>query len=247
MIDFDNISITLGGRRILTDISISIAEGEIFCIVGRSGVGKSVMIKQLVGLLRPDVGSIRFEGEEVSTMNERQLTGLRRKCGMVFQHATLFDSMSCVDNVALPLRKHLKLSAVRARERALGYLAQVGVEHLADRDPATLGPGLRKLVAIARTMTMEPRAILFDEPTTGLDPLAARKFDALVTGSLARSRVTQVVVSHDVRSIFDIARRVAMLHEGRLRFLGTVQELAQCTDSVVRAFIEGKPEEVSVQ
>ena len=247
MIDFDNISITLGGRRILTDISISISEGDVFCIVGRSGVGKSVMIKQLVGLLRPDVGSIRFEGEEVSTMNERQLTGLRRKCGMVFQHATLFDSMSCVDNVALPLRKHLKLSAVRARERALGYLAQVGVEHLADRDPATLGPGLRKLVAIARTMTMEPRAILFDEPTTGLDPLAARKFDALVTGSLARSRVTQVVVSHDVRSIFDIARRVAMLHEGRLRFLGTVQELAQCTDSVVRAFIEGKPEEVSVQ
>ena len=247
MIDFDNISITLGGRRILTDISISILEGEVFCIVGRSGVGKSVMIKQLVGLLVPDVGSIRFEGEEITTINERQLTGLRRKCGMVFQHATLFDSMTCVENVALPLRKHLKLSAVRARERALGYLAQVGVEHLADRDPATLGPGLRKLVAIARTMTMEPRAILFDEPTTGLDPLAARKFDTLVRSSAARTQVTQVVVSHDVRSIFDIAKRVAMLHEGRLRFLGTVQELAQCTDSVVRAFIEGKPEEVGVQ
>ncbi len=247
MIDFDNISITLGGRRILTDISISISEGEIFCIVGRSGVGKSVMIKQLVGLLKPDAGSIRFEGEEVTTMTEHQLTGLRRKCGMVFQHATLFDSMSCVENVALPLRKHLKLSAVRARERALGYLAQVGVEHLAYRDPATLGPGLRKLVAIARTMTMEPRAILFDEPTTGLDPLAARKFDTLVTGSLVRSRVTQIVVSHDVRSIFDIAQRVAMLHDGRLRFLGTVQELAQCTDSVVRGFIEGRPEEVGVQ
>ncbi len=231
----------------MTGISISILEGEIFCIIGRSGVGKSVMIKQLVGLLKPDAGSIRFEGEEVSTMNERQLTGLRRKCGMVFQHATLFDSMSCVENVALPLRKHLRLSAVRARERALGYLAQVGVEHLADRDPATLGPGLRKLVAIARTMTMEPRAILFDEPTTGLDPLAARKFDTLVRSSAARTRVTQVVVSHDVRSIFDIAQRVAMLHEGRLRFLGTVQELAQCTDSVVRGFIEGKPEEVGVQ
>ena len=148
MINFDNISITLGGRRILTDISVSILEGEIFCIVGRSGVGKSVMIKQLVGLLKPDAGSIRFEGEEVSTMGERQLTDLRGKCGMVFQHATLFDSMSCVENVALPIRKHLKLSAVRARERALGYLAQVGVEHLADRDPSTLGPGLRKLVAI---------------------------------------------------------------------------------------------------
>ncbi len=243
MIEFDDISITLGGRRILTDVSISINEGEIFCIVGKSGVGKSVMIKQLVGLLYPDQGAIRFEGEDVTRMNEARLTELRRHCGMVFQHATLFDSMSCVENVALPIRKHKKLSSAKSREKALMYLAQVGVEHLAYRDPATLGPGLRKLVAIARTMTMEPRAILFDEPTTGLDPLAARKFDALVTGSLAASRVTQVVVSHDVRSVFDIAQRVAMLHEGRLRFIGTTQELAQCEDSVVRAFIEGRPEE----
>lgn len=243
MIDFDHISITLGGRRILTDVTFSIGKGEIFCIIGKSGVGKSVMIKQLVGLLRPDEGSIRFDGAEVTTMNDAQLTDLRRRCGMVFQHATLFDSMSCVENVALPIRKHTDLKTSRARERALMYLAQVGVEHLAYRDPATLGPGLRKLVAIARTMTMRPEAILFDEPTTGLDPLAARKFDALVTGNLASSGVTQVVVSHDVRSVFDIAQRVAMLHEGRLRFLGTTQELAHSDDSVVRAFIEGRAEE----
>ena len=243
MIDYDNISITLGGRRILTDVTFCINKGEIFCIVGKSGVGKSVMIKQLVGLLRPDTGSIRFDGHEVTTMKDAQLTELRRRCGMVFQHATLFDSMSCVENVALPIRKHTRLSTAKVRERALMYLAQVGVEHLAYRDPATLGPGLRKLVAIARTMTMQPDAILFDEPTTGLDPLAARKFDALVTGNLATSGVTQVVVSHDVRSVFDIAQRVAMLHEGRLRFLGTTQELAQSADSVVRAFIEGRPEE----
>lgn len=243
MIDYDHISITLGGRRILTDVTFSIDKGEIFCIVGKSGVGKSVMIKQLVGLLRPDTGSIRFDGQEVTTMKDAQLTDLRRRCGMVFQHATLFDSMSCVENVALPIRKHSRLGTAKARERALMYLAQVGVEHLAYRDPATLGPGLRKLVAIARTMTMQPDAILFDEPTTGLDPLAARKFDALVTGNLATSGVTQVVVSHDVRSVFDIAQRVAMLHEGRLRFLGTTQELAQSADSVVRAFIEGRPEE----
>jgi len=243
MIDYEHVSIILGGRQILHDVTFSINEGEMFCIVGRSGVGKSVMIKQLVGLLIPDEGSIRFEGQEVVGMDEARLTELRRACGMVFQHATLFDSMTCVENVALPLRKHYKLPALRARERALGYLAQVGVEHLAYRDPATLGPGLRKLVAIARTMTLEPKAILFDEPTTGLDPLAARKFDALVTGPLAESRVTQVVVSHDVRSVFDIAERVALLHEGRLRFLGTVQELADCEDSVVRGFIEGRPEE----
>ena len=243
MISYRNMSITLGGKRVLTDISLEIGEGEVFCIVGKSGVGKSVMIKQLVGLLHPDIGSILFEGEEVTTMSEARLTELRRRCGMVFQHATLFDSMSCVENVALPLKKHYRLSPRQARERALSYLAQVGVPHLAERDPATLGPGLRKLVAIARTMTLEPRAILFDEPTTGLDPLAARKFDALVRGPLAASRVTQVVVSHDVRSVFDIASRVALLHEGALRFVGTPQELADCTDSVVRAFIEGRPEQ----
>lgn len=243
MISYRNISITLGGKRVLTDVSLEIGEGEVFCIIGKSGVGKSVMIKQLVGLLHPDTGSIRFEGEEVTTMDEARLTQLRRRCGMVFQQATLFDSMSCVENVALPIRKHYGLPPRRARERALGYLAQVGVPHLADRDPATLGPGLRKLVAIARTMTLEPRAILFDEPTTGLDPLAARKFDALVRGPLAESRVTQVVVSHDVRSVFDIASRVALLHKGALRFVGTAQELADCADSVVRAFIEGRPEQ----
>jgi phospholipid/cholesterol/gamma-HCH transport system ATP-binding protein len=241
MIDFDHVSIALGGRPVLRDVSASVREGEVFCIIGKSGVGKSVMIKQLVGLLRPDSGSIRFEGCEVTRMGERELTDLRRKCGMVFQQATLFDSMSCVDNVALPIRKHLGLPPHRARERALGYLARVGVEHLAERDPSTLGPGLRKLVAIARTMTMEPRAILYDEPTTGLDPLAARKFDALVTGPLTEQGVTQVVVSHDVRSIFDIGGRVLMLHEGVVRFVGTVPELANSADPVVRGFITGDP------
>ena len=243
MIDYEHVSITLGGRRVLEDVSLSIEREEVFCIIGRSGVGKSVMIKQLVGLLRPDSGSIRYDGREVTTLDEAGLTSLRRRCGMVFQHATLFDSMSCLENVALPIRKHYGLPAHRARERALGYLVRVGVEHLAHRDPATLGPGLRKLVAIARTLTLEPEVVLFDEPTTGLDPLAARKFDALVSGPLAESGVTQVVVSHDVRSVFDIAGRVALLHEGRLRFLGTRRELAKSSDPVVRSFIEGRPEE----
>ncbi len=241
-IEYENVSITLGGKQILRDVSVTIEPGEIFCIVGRSGVGKSVMIKQLVGLLKPNQGAIRFDGEDVTTMDTKALTQLRRRCGMVFQQATLFDSLSCVDNVALPLRKHYKLPPHRARERALGYLVQTGVDHLAYRDPSALGPGLRKLVAIARTMTLEPRAILYDEPTTGLDPLAARKFDALVTGPLASRGVTQVVVSHDVRSVFDIADRLVMLHEGAVRFLGTVKELAATTDSVVRSFIEGRPE-----
>jgi phospholipid/cholesterol/gamma-HCH transport system ATP-binding protein len=242
MIDYKNISITLGGRQILKDISLSIEPGEIFCIIGRSGVGKSVMIKQLVGLLKPDSGSILFEGEDVTKMSEKELIRLRLRCGMVFQTATLFDSMSCLDNVALPIRKHLRIPHHRARIRALSYLAQLGVDHLAERDPAALGPGLRKLIAIARTMTLEPRAILYDEPTTGLDPLAARKFDTLVTKRVATSGVTQVVVSHDVRSVLDIADRLVMLHQGAIRFLGTVQELAQLNDDVVRTFIEGRPD-----
>jgi phospholipid/cholesterol/gamma-HCH transport system ATP-binding protein len=241
LIEYKGVSITLGGRQVLQEITVEIGKGEVFCIVGRSGVGKSVMIKQLVGLLRPDRGSIRFAGQEVTAMGEEQLTGLRRRCGMVFQHATLFDSMSCIENVALPIRKHTGIPAHRARERAMGYLVRVGISHLADRDPAALGPGLRKLVAIARTMTLEPIAMLYDEPTTGLDPLAARKFDALVTGAMTQEGLTQVVVSHDVRSVFDIAGRVALLHEGRLRFLGTIQELAETADPVVRGFIEGQP------
>jgi phospholipid/cholesterol/gamma-HCH transport system ATP-binding protein len=241
MIEYKKISITLGGRAVLREIDLVVRKGDVFCIIGRSGVGKSVMIKQLVGLLKPDRGQIWFDGQEVTAMNERELTAMRRQCGMVFQTATLFDSMSCLDNVALPIRKHLKISGVRARTRALHYMAELGVEHLAERDPAALGPGLRKLVAIARTMTLEPKAILYDEPTTGLDPLSARKFDLLVTRRVAPSGVTQVVVSHDVRSVLDIATRVVMLHEGRVHFVGTVQELAESRDPVLRAFIEGRP------
>lgn len=243
MIRYENVSIALGGRQILEDVSLEIRQSEIFCIVGESGVGKSVMIKQLVGLLKPDSGRILFKGRDVTRMDEAELTELRRKCGMVFQHATLFDSMTCLDNVALPIRKHYGVSPRRARERAIGYMTQLGVAHLTERDPATLGPGLRKLVAIARTMTMEPEAILFDEPTTGLDPLAARKFDRLVRGPLEKRGVTQVVVSHDVRSFLDIADRLVMLHNGRVRFLGSLEELAATEDPVVRSFIEGRPED----
>lgn len=242
MIAFEHISITLGGRQILKDVSFRIEEGEIFCIVGRSGVGKSVMIKQLVGLLQPDEGSILFDGKEVVGMNELDLQELRKQCGMVFQHATLFDSMTCLENVVLPILKHSKLKPHHARERALRYLTEVGVDHLADKEPATLGPGLRKLVAIARTLTMEPKAILFDEPTTGLDPLAARKFDTLVTGALAGANITQVIVSHDVRSIFDIANKIVMLHEGSVRFVGSPEELENSSDSVVYNFINGQPQ-----
>ncbi len=242
MIEFENISIRLNGKDVLRDISFTVRRGEVFCIMGESGVGKSVLIKQLVGLLRPDTGKIRFDGEEVTGMNDDELLALRKKCGMVFQFATLFDSMSCLDNVALPIRKHLNLPLHRARLRALHYLTELSVEHLADRDPSSLGPGLRKLVAIARTLTLDPEAVLYDEPTTGLDPLAARKLDALISGKLASLGLTQIVVSHDVRSIVDIADRLAMLHEGEIRFLGTVDELSACVDPVVRRFIEGRPE-----
>jgi phospholipid/cholesterol/gamma-HCH transport system ATP-binding protein len=240
VIDYKNINITLGGRRILNDISLHIGAGEIFCIAGRSGVGKSVMIKQLVGLLWPDSGSIKFMDREVTGMNDAELLQLRKECGMVFQHATLFDSMSCVDNVALPVLKHHRVSAALAREKALKYMADVGIEHLADRDPSAIGPGLRKLVAVARTLTMKPKAILYDEPTTGLDPPAARKFDRLVKGPLAEQGMTQVLVSHDVRSIFDVASKVALLHDGHLRFLGTPGELEISDDYVVRSFIKGE-------
>ncbi len=242
MIEYENVSISLGGRQILKNISLTVNKGEIFCIMGQSGVGKSVLIKQLVGLMRPNEGAIRFEGEDVTVMNEKQLTVLRKKCAMVFQSSTLFDSMSCLDNVALPIRKHLKLPQHRARMRALHYMSELGIEHLAERAPSVLGPGLQKMVAVARTLTLEPKAILYDEPTTGLDPLAARKFGSLVSNKLSLSGLTQIVVSHDVRSVVDIADRLIMLHEGEIRFMGTVRDLAVTSDRTVRNFVEGRPE-----
>jgi len=240
MIAFRGISKTFGARRILDDVSFEARRGEVSFVIGASGVGKSVLIKQVVGFIRPDAGQILVDGEDVTGLDERGFTRVRKRCAMVFQHATLFDAMTCVENVALPLEKHRRLEPARALSEARALLARVHVEAFAERYPGELGDGLRKRVAIARALALEPEVVLFDEPTTGLDPVNARRVDRLIAELSESSGVTSLVVSHDLTSIFTIAHRIVMLYKGKVRLIGSPDDFRESTDAVVRQFVRGE-------
>jgi phospholipid/cholesterol/gamma-HCH transport system ATP-binding protein len=239
---FKNVSKSFGEKAVLDGVDLEVRDGECFFVIGASGVGKSVLIKHLIGLLRPDGGEIWLDGEEVSKLSEKALYPVRKKCAMVFQNSTLFDSMTCVQNVALPLRKHKKLSMNEALEEAMFRLDQVHMREFANAFPAELGDGMRKRVAIARALTLEPRYVLFDEPTTSLDPVSARRVDQMIRELCDELGVTAIVVSHDLVSIFSIADRIAMLYKGQVRILGTREELRTTHDPVVAQFISGRAE-----
>jgi phospholipid/cholesterol/gamma-HCH transport system ATP-binding protein len=240
LISFRDIRKSFGERRILDGVSFDVEPGEVFFVIGASGVGKSVLIKQLIGLLRPDAGEIWLDGEEVSGFDEERMYGVRKKCAMVFQHSTLFDSMSCVDNVALPLRKHRGLNETAAKREALALLDQVQMRKFAERLPSELGDGMKKRVAIARALSFEPKYVLFDEPTTSLDPVSARRVDRLIRDLSDRLKVTSIVVSHDLPSIFGIADRIVMLYKGKVRLLGTPADFRTTEDPVIQQFITGR-------
>ena len=240
MISFRNVKKSFGPKHVLKGVSFDVQDGEVFFIIGASGVGKSVLIKHLIGLLYPDDGEIWLDGEEVSRFDEKRMYGVRKKCAMVFQHSTLFDSMTCAENVALPLRKHKGLSVAEARSEARRRLAQVHMEKYADRYPAELGDGMQKRVAIARALTLDPRYVLFDEPTTSLDPVSARRVDVLIRELSDTLGVTSIVVSHDLTSIFGIADRVVMLYEGYVRLLGSPAEFRASDDPIIDQFINGR-------
>jgi phospholipid/cholesterol/gamma-HCH transport system ATP-binding protein len=242
VISFKHLKKAFGPKVILRDVSFDVGDGEVFFIIGQSGAGKSVMIKHLVGLLAPDGGEIWLDGEEISRFTEEQMFKVRMKCAMVFQHSTLFDSMTCLDNVALPLRKHKKLSLREARQEAQRRLQQVHMEKYGERFPAELGDGMRKRVAIARALTLDPRYVLFDEPTTSLDPVSARRVDKLIRELSDTVGVTSIVVSHDLASIFSIADRIVMLYQGYVRLLGTPAEFKSSGDDIVDQFINGRAE-----
>jgi len=241
MIEFRDIRKAFGPQSVLRGLSLRIEKGEIMFIIGTSGVGKSVTIKHLIGLLRPDDGAILLDGEPVHQLSEREYYPVRKRCGMVFQHSTLFDSLSVLDNVALPMRKHHRLSVKDARAKARVQLEVVHMTDFADRFPSELGDGMRKRVAIARTLTMEPEYVLFDEPTTGLDPVSARRVDAMIL-DLKQLGVTSVLVSHDLRSIFSVADRIAFVYQGVTHLLGTPAEFKASDDPVVQQFINGRSE-----
>jgi phospholipid/cholesterol/gamma-HCH transport system ATP-binding protein len=242
LISFVDVKKSFGERRILDGVTFDVKPGEVFFVIGASGVGKSVLIKQLIGLLRPDTGQIWLDGEEVSRFDEQQMYAVRKKCAMVFQHSTLFDSMSCLDNVALPLRKHRGLSEDAARREALALLDQTQMRKFAERFPNELGDGMKKRVAIARALSFQPSYVLFDEPTTSLDPVSARRVDRLIRDLSDRLRVTSLVVSHDLPSIFGIADRIVMLYKGKVRLLGTPSDFRRTEDPVIQQFINGRAE-----
>ncbi|MGO8998670.1 MAG: ABC transporter ATP-binding protein [Polyangiaceae bacterium] len=239
-IRFASIRKAFGPKRVIDDVSFEVRDGEVFFIIGASGVGKSVLIKHLVGLLSPDEGEIWLDGEEISRFDEERMFDVRKKCAMVFQHSTLFDSMTCAENVALPLRKHRALSAKDSLAEARRRLEVVHMREFAERYPAELGDGMRKRVAIARALTLDPKYVLFDEPTTSLDPVSARRVDKLIRELSEKLGVTSIVVSHDLVSIFAIADRIVMLYKGKVRLMGTPDDFRRSSDGVVDQFIHGR-------
>ncbi len=240
MIQFRGVKKAFEGHPVLIGLDLDVAKGECLYIIGTSGVGKSVTIKHVIGLLRPDEGEIWLDGRRIDQLRERDFFPIRKRCGMVFQSSTLFDSLTVLENVALPLRKHKHLREAAAEKQAMQFLEMVHMEDFVQRYPAELGDGARKRAAIARTLTLQPDIVLFDEPTTGLDPVSARRIDFLIQELGEKAGVTRVVVSHDLTSTFGVADRIAFLYQGVVHALGTPDEIRHSPDPVVQQFITGQ-------
>ncbi len=240
LIEFRGIHKAFGSKQILKGLSMDVGHREVFFIIGTSGVGKSVTIKHLIGLLRVDEGEIHFDGQRIDSLSESDFYPVRKRIGMVFQHATLFDSMSLRENVALPLRKHQGLRQLAALARADELLERVHMQDFLHSAPASLSDGMRKRAAIARTLAMEPEVVLFDEPTTGLDPVNARRIDRLIRELSDDLGVTSIVVSHDLAAIFGIADRITFIYQGKAYKSGTRREFEESRDPIVRQFISGE-------
>ena len=241
MIEFKNVHKAFGPKQVLRGFSLTVNEGETMVIIGYSGTGKSVAIKHIVGLLEPDEGEVWVDGLRVDALSRKDLYALRGNIGYVFQFAALFDSMTCEENLRLALaRRDLDEAEIAARVAAA--LATVGLPEVGPRYPAELSGGMRKRVGIARAVVIRPRYILWDEPTTGLDPVTTATMDLLMQRVRAELGVTAVVVTHDLRSAFAVADEIAFLHEGRIRAHGSVAAFQASEDPIVRQFLEGRPE-----
>ena len=240
MIRLDNISKAFGEKQVLKGFSLDVREGETVALIGYSGSGKSVTIKHIVGLLEPDSGTVFVDDKEVPTLPRKELYELRSHIGYVFQFAALFDSLTIGENVGMGLIKQGKLSPPEIDKRVAEALALVDLPDNQARFPAELSGGMRKRVGIARAIALRPKYILYDEPTTGLDPVTSAVIDELMIRMQKQLGVTGVVITHDMRSAYRVATRIAMLYEGSVRQVGSVQEIQHSTDPVVRQFIEGR-------
>jgi phospholipid/cholesterol/gamma-HCH transport system ATP-binding protein len=240
MIKLVDVYKSFGDKKVLEGFTLDVVEGETMVIIGYSGTGKSVAIKHIVGLLQPDAGTVFVDGKEVPTLPRRELYELRARIGYVFQFAALFDSLTIGENVAMGLRKQGHLNETETQQRVAEALDLVDLPDTQARFPAELSGGMRKRVGIARAIALRPKYILYDEPTTGLDPVTSAVIDELMIRMRQQLGVTSVVITHDMRSAYTIGSRIAMLYEGRVRQVGTVDEIRNTRDPVVRQFIEGR-------
>ena len=241
MIRLDNIHKAFGSKQVLTGFSLEVQEGDIAVILGYSGTGKSVAIKHIVGLLEPDQGTVWVDGREVPKLSRRELYELRGRIGYVFQFAALFDSLTVGENVAMGLRKQGQLNGDEIQARVHEALELVDLPDAADLMPSDLSGGMRKRVGIARAIALRPKYLLYDEPTTGLDPVTAAVIDDLMLRMKQQLGVTSIIITHDLRTAWGIGTRIAMLYDGKVRQCGTPDEIRNTTDPVVRQFIEGRP------
>lgn len=237
MIEFKHLVKRFGTRTVLNGLNLSIREGEIVFILGTSGTGKSVLLKNVVGLLTPDEGEIWIDGEEVAKFTEDQYLPIRKKCGMVFQHPALFDSLTVFENVAFGLRRHFQLSEEVIKEKVQKALALVHLHDINDRLPAEISYGMQKRVSLARTVALEPRILLFDEPTTGLDPITTTAINQLILDLSRSLKTTSIVVSHDMNCALSIADRIVVLDKGNIVAQGSPEELKRSDVPLVQDFL----------
>lgn len=241
-IELDDVHKAFGDQEVLRGFDLTVEEGEVVSVIGGSGSGKSTMLKSIIGLVTPDRGHVRVDDDDIHALSRSELNEVRRKVGYVFQFAALFDSMTIGENVAMGLRRMGTLDEEEIRERVLESLARVDLEGAEDKLPIELSGGMRKRAGVARAIALEPRYLLYDEPTTGLDPLTVTMVDRLILRMKDELGVTSVVITHDIESAYRISDRIAMLYDGRVLETGTPDEIRNSSVARVRAFLEGRPE-----
>ena len=239
MIEIKDVYKSFGNNQVLNGVDLNINQGETTVILGRSGCGKSVLLKHIIGLMKPDKGQIFIDEEEITAYSYEKLSNLRRRFGMLFQGAALFDSMTVEENVGLGLTEHTALSKEKIKEIVKEKLRLVGMAGVENLKPAELSGGMKKRVGLARAIAMDPDIVLYDEPTTGLDPIMADVINELVISLRNTLKITSIAVTHDIVSAYKIADRIAMLYEGKIIWVGTPEETKNTTDPVVKQFIHG--------
>jgi phospholipid/cholesterol/gamma-HCH transport system ATP-binding protein len=239
IVRLDRVTKSFGTRKVLDEVSFEIPAGRAFVLLGRSGTGKSVTLRHIIGLVRPDQGHVLVHGRDIGALSSRDLSEVRKHMGFLFQNSALFDSMTVGDNVAFPLQRHTRLSSREIRDRATHKLAEVGLDRVAERMPAELSGGMKKRAALARAMALDPPILLVDEPSAGLDPITTSEIDDLLV-KRKHGGTTLVVVTHNIPSARRIADELALLHDGRIVVRGTVNELDRNRDPFVQAFMRSE-------